>query len=402
MRRLARSTGGSELPFLLLRLNDWVGKVREAVQRAIGPRLSPRYAGLLVENLPLVVRLKDSTRADHAPIVEAVESLLKRAECRDALLRGLGSDDRSVRRICFRLAGGAEGTEAAALYGRALADEDTVVRLWAAQQVAARLAGGAAERLLETMSRDHFMPVRREALRGFVRLLPERAPAELRRALFDPHASVREEARYHLAEKGESDFAFVYRQTLANNAERDLYSALGGIGETGTADDSAAVLPYVRHGTAKVRRAAVKALARLNGGAHLDIFLTALRDGSPSVSREARKALASRAAKVGGERLWEIFRASAVPHVRRSALYLLSRLGKWDGIYYLVRAAGDHDEETAKASRLSVVRWLWRFNRSFAQPSREQSARLKSALAERSAILDDDVIENLWFSLKGF
>lgn len=401
VRRLAKSTGG-ELPFLLIRLNDWVAKVREAARLAVGLRLSPRYAGSLVENLPLVARLGQAARADHGQVVEAVESLLKSADCRDALLRGSESNDRSVRRICFRLAAEAEGSDTRAVLEHALADRDTVIRLWAARQVSAGLGGEATEDLLEIMKGDHFMPVRREALRALIILWPEKAPAELRRALFDPHASVREEARYHLRRTGEDDFAAVYRRALADAAGGELYSAVSGIGETGAASDDRLVLPYAAHPSPKVRRVAIKALARLNGGNHLPLFLTALRDEAPAVSREARKALTGRAAAVGGERLWEICSTSSPPHVRRNALYLLSKLGKWDGIYYLVRAAGDHDVKIAEASRLGVVRWLSQFNRSFTVPTAEQISRFESALRERGHLLGESVREQLWFSVKGF
>jgi HEAT repeat protein len=402
VRRLAGSNSGAELPFLLIRLNDWVAEVREAARLAVGLKLSPRYAGSLVENLPLVARLGQAARADHGRVVEAVESLLKSADCRDALLRGLESDDRSVRRICFRLAAEAEGSDTRAVLEHALADRDTVIRLWAARQVSAGLGGEAKETLLEIMKGDPFMPVRREALRALISLWPEEAPEELRRALFDPHASVREEARYHLRKMGEDDFASVYRQTLANAVGAELYSAVSGIGETGTASDDRMVLPYAAHPSPKVRRAAVKALASLNGDEHLSVFLTALRDETPAVSREALKALTGRVATVGGELLWEIFSKSSPPHVRRNALYLLSRLGKWDGIHYLIRAAGDHDVRLAEASRLGVVRWLSQFNRSFSVPTPEQISRFESALRERGHLLGESVREQLWFSVKGF
>ncbi|MDQ3919855.1 MAG: HEAT repeat domain-containing protein, partial [Acidobacteriota bacterium] len=163
------------------------------------------------------------------------------------------------------------------------------------------------------------------------------------------------------------------------------------------------VLPYAAHPSPKVRRAAIKALARLNGDKHLSVFLTALRDETPTVSREARKALTSRAAAVGGERLWEVFNASSLlPHVRRNALNLLSRLGKWDGIYYLIRAVGDHDVRIAEASQMGVVRWLSQFNRSFTAPTQEQITRFESALREGGHLLGESVREQFWFSVKGF
>lgn len=403
VHRLAGSTGGAELPFLFIRLNDWVANVREAARLAVGLRLSPHYADSLVENLPLVARLGQAARADHSRVLEAVESLLKSADCRDALLRGLESKDGSVRRICFRLATEADGADTRAVLEHALADRDTVIRLWAARQISAGLGGEATEDLLEIMKGDHFMPVRREALRALISLWPEKALAELRRALFDPHASVREEARYQLRKAGEDDFASVYRKALADAVGGELYPAVSGIGETGTDSDDSMVLPYALHPLPKMRRAAIKALARLNGDKHLSVFLTGLRDETPTASREARKALTSRAAAVGGERLWEIFSASSsLPHVRHNALNLLSRLGKWDGIYYLIRAAGDHDMRIAEASRLGVVRWLSQFNRSFTVPTPEQITRFVSALRERGHLLGESIREQLWFSVKGF
>lgn len=162
------------------------------------------------------------------------------------------------------------------------------------------------------------------------------------------------------------------------------------------------VLPYAAHPSPKVRRAAIKALASLNGDEHLSVFLTALRDETLAVSREARMALTGRVAAVGGELLWEIFNTSSPPHVRHNARYLLSRLGKWDGIYYLIRAAGDHDVRIAEASRLGVVRWLSQFNRSFSAPTLEQISRFESALRERGHLLGESVREQLWFSVKGF
>jgi HEAT repeat protein len=220
--------------------------------------------------------------------------------------------------------------------------------------------------------------------------------------LFDPHASVREEARYHLRKLGEANFAPIYRYALTNAEEGELYSAVNGLGETGTASDDRVVLPYALHGSAKVRRAAVKAIARLNGDKHLPVFINALGDATPAVSREARKALTGRAVAVGGRLLWEMFGASSLPHVRRNIFYLLSRLGKWDAIYYLIRATGDPDVGITEASRLGVVRWLSQYNRSFSAPTPEQISRLDGALRERGQLLDEGVREQLWFSVKGF
>jgi HEAT repeat protein len=252
------------------------------------------------------------------------------------------------------------------------------------------------------MKGDRFMPVRREALRAFVNRLPEQAPEELRRALLDPHVSMREEARYQLQKTEGIDLASFYRQALANPEDGLLDAAISGMGETGLASDDSLLLSYLLHKSAKVRRAAIRGLSRLNGNEHLSTFITALGDERPGVSREAKRALADRVNGVGGESLWAIFNSSPLPHVRRNVLYLFAQLGKWDSIYFIIKAVGDADEVIAERSRFYIERWLGQFNRRFTIPGSGQLARLNRALMEYGVLLNENLLERLWFSMKGF
>jgi hypothetical protein len=101
-------------------------------------------------------------------------------------------------------------------------------------------------------------------------------------------------------------------------------------------------------------------------------------------------------------KLERLFRSSPHAHVRWNALSLIERLGKWDSIYYLLRAVRDFDEAIAERSRFAIQRWLSRFNRDFSSPTPEQWARLDIALEEDGNLLDDGTVEQLRFSLAGF
>ncbi|HVG19838.1 MAG TPA: HEAT repeat domain-containing protein [Blastocatellia bacterium] len=402
IKRLDRTSSGKELPYLLIRLNDWVPNVREAAQQAINSRINARHAGSFMASLLLLARLKQAGRSDHRQLIETIETLLKSAESREALLGGLNSPDRLNRRMSFSLAINATGIDQSSVMARALSDQDSVIRLWAARKIAVEFEDTNLERFLLLMKGDRFMPVRREALRAFINRLPERAPGELRRALLDSHVSMREEARYHLQKTGGIDLASFYRQALVNPNEGLLSSAVSGMGETGPASDDSLLLPYIHHKSAKVRRAAIRGLSRLNGSQHLYTFITLLSDEAPGVSREAKRALTARINAVGGESLWAIFNSSPHRHVRRNALHLFAQLGKWDGIYYLIKAVGDADDAMAGASQHYIERWMAQFNHRFTAPTVGQLARLKRALEEYGGMLDENIREGLWFSMKGF
>jgi HEAT repeat protein len=392
---LASVTDGSELPFLLIRLNDWVEPVRRSARRALRSRVTPEYAGHFVRNLPLVLRLKETRRADHASFVTEVIDLLKSPSCLPALWDGIRSPDRRVARSCFRIAGELEGEALRPVIDFGLRARDPLIRLWAARWVAAAFEGAARREFLERIKRDRFVPVRREALRAYAEREPELAPAELRRALLDPHPSVRAVARYFLRQVAPEEFAPFYREALARAEGAGVVTALMGLAETGAAADAALACPYLASPAATIRQAALRCLARLDPDTYLPTIVEAMRDDAPSVVREARETLSVRASRVDTEWLWSLFRGDRRRHVRNAALSLIACLGKWERIAYLVRAARDEDPEVASDGQRYLTSWIGGYNQSFTLPMAEQLDRLALALESATGILDPALVQTL-------
>lgn len=402
INRLALSETGAELPFLLLRLNDWVANVRDAAYKAIHSRLKPEYCRKFIDNFALLSRVAKAGRADHTEIIQAINELLKSDQCRTVLLESLKSSDRFIRRACFRFALDSSNSDLQQVVSAALDDDDTVVRYWGAQKISSISDGAVNEHLLARMKRDRFMPVRREALRIAVKQNSPHLVEELHTTLLEPHKSMREEARYQLTHIQPTDVAAFYRLQLARAEGSNLYAVISGLGETGRAEDDSLIVPYTSHPSSKIRRATIKALAALRPEAHLEIFMSALEDYVPNVSRQAMKSLSGKTASLSAARVWDIFNSTAHVHVKRNALSLLGRFAKWESIAYLVRAVCDADEVVVELSRLAIRRWLIQFNRSFTAPAPEQLARLKDALEQCGQLLDETTQEQMAFSIKGY
>lgn len=103
---------------------------------------------------------------------------------------------------------------------------------------------------------------------------------------------------------------------------------------------------------------------------------------------------------MSAERVWELFRSAVQVHVRRNALSLIGKLGKWDSIHYLTRAVGDADDNIADLARRSIERWLAQFNRSFSSPEPEQLAQLSNALDQCGSLLNEETEKRLRFLIK--
>ena len=458
VKKLAGFTNGTELSFLLIRLYDWVVNVREAAREALERRLIPEYAPEMVGNLALISRLqmrRDPAARDRSSLIDSIFELLKSSECHSALLAGLKSRDRVVRRSCFHLAaesagvwskvvaagsppnpplqkgglpeaplfkGGLGGSATGRVYkrstgfdhtqsagieklwllDRAIADGDIAVRLWGARKIRAELEGDMLNSFLLKMSGNKFMPVRREALQAYVEKFPAQAPSQLYSNLCDRHSSIRELARYYLNEIAPMDFAAFYRQALTSNEIGKLCGAILGLGDVGGAIDADVVVPFCSHPNAKVRCAALRSAAKLNGDVLLDIFVEALTDDRPSISRAGREALLSRARLVGVEGLGNIFRQDPRFHVRKNALFLLAKLGKWDSLAFLIWASGSGDEAIAHLGEDYLQRWLWRYNSQFSTPDRAQMAEIKRAIAACDRAMSANLKKELLFAIAPF
>ena len=94
------------------------------------------------------------------------------------------------------------GTHRPRVVEHALSSTDSVIRLWGSRHVRPCFLGKALEGILGSLSRDGFMPVRREALIIQAETSADSGRGVWRRALLDGNASIRELARFHLGEVG--------------------------------------------------------------------------------------------------------------------------------------------------------------------------------------------------------
>ena len=381
VRRLSERNTGSELPFLLLRLNDWVDPVYQLALAAVQERITPQYAEALVRNISLEFELERQTRHEHGKVLTAITTLLKRQECDVALQQGLIAPDKTTRSLCFQVLVEADDARLPLSIPTKLADAHPAIRLSAARIARIMLKEDELRALLPTMRLDTFMPVRREALYACVERLPYLAPAALTTALLDPSAGIRGIARYHLRQSENSDISAFYRQVLTESVSASsLNVALSGLGETGTAADVSLILPYLAHPLAKVHRASVRAIAKLDGDNQIEALLAALTDEKPSVAHEAREALRSRLGFVDKETLQHLFQTQLHLHVKLDVLALLSALPKWDSLPFLVEAAIDEDSTLRAQAVKHLQAWFSRYNHSFTRPTTAQIERLAKAL----------------------
>jgi HEAT repeat protein len=401
VRELAAQLTGKELPFLLIRLNDWVSQVRDAAVQAVSTRIEPPYAVHFLANIRLVLRLRACGRVEKQ-FVDDVCSLLKRPECKEVLQAGTASKDRTIRRISFKLAAEADPSTRSSIIRTVMTDPDAVVRSWAVRHFLPDVTADELPSVIEPMLNDRFMPVRRDALWAVATRRPDLAAEPLRRALLDSHTSMRETARQFLPVAGIPDARVFYVEAAerGNNAQR--FAALCGLGETGKASDVPLLSPGLRASQPRLRRAAVYAMGKLDADGCISKLTEFLSDAMPSVSREALKALLSKVSQVPLDDLEQLSVFHASFHVRRNALTLIQHADKWRKLPALLHACGDEDAKIASLATRALQDWFFNYNRSYTEPTQADFERIQSVLPQVESKLPHATVQELRACLKSY
>jgi HEAT repeat protein len=381
VEKLALQRMGKELPFLLIRLNDWVMQVRDTAARAVRARIEPAYAVHFLANIALVLRLRACGRVDRQ-FVDEVRGLLKRPECKDLLQAAMASKDRAIRRISFQLAAEADPSARASIIRAVMTDPDAVARSWAVRHFLPEATPDDLPGVVEPMLKDRFIPVRRDALWHLAQKRPDLAAEPLRFALLDNHISMRETARQFLGIANVANPRAFYVEAVVHAEDKLRFAAICGLGETGSATDVNLIAPFLSSKLTKLRRAAVYAIGRLDVEGNLSTLTGLLRDEKPSVSREASKALLKKARQIPLRELEDMLASSASFHVRRNALTLLLHTDKWRKIPAVLNACADEDATISGLATRALRDWFITYNRSFAEPTRTDFERIQPVLAK--------------------
>lgn len=395
---LASAQDGSELPFLLVRMNDWEPSLRRVADHAVESRVVPEYAHHIVRNLGVLRLLIRSRRKDYADLFGRVQYLLRLPRTRSALFEGLASPDVAVRRACYRIALSLEGSTQAEMVLRASADDDISIRSMAAHAMTDSFLAAESPETLLSLAKSRYAPIRREALLLLGKLFPSVASELMLQAILDPNASVRSLAQHWLLNWRRVDVAQLYRDVLMHAHGARLRAAIEGLGEAGAASDAEIVMLFAAHPATRTRIAVIRALSALVRSGHADLFLRLLADRAPSVSHEARQALVHRPYLVSVDQLGEAFTLSTCAHVRRNVIGLITKRGVWESIPYLVCACCDPDENLRRSAVQSVALGL---SRPSAQgPTPQQVDRIRGAIVECGNRLPDHLLHELMFAIE--
>lgn len=398
---LAQITTGQEIPFLSLRANDWVDPVATRANELLISRLRPDNREAVLKALPFIVRVLNQDRRDHSDIERALTYVLLSDGGQDALARGTQFDT-SVRRRMYELLTASRKTSERRPFLAALDDPDAIIRARAIRSIAADANFEERAEIVERLLRADPVPaVRRTALAALSEHMPQRIARVFPDILLDSAARVRGLAGFvantHQLALVPREF---YIQALGPTNPRRLSAAVEGVGETGTRADADLIASFLSANTARVRRSALRALAKLDAERAISAALAALVDTASSVRSAAVEILATHARRVDFEIVCRRVRSLSDPHARKNLLRVFADAPKWDAPVFLLEALADSDDNVRTAACRLLDRWIQTFNRNLTQPTPKQLQRIGVLLDSVSSRLPEETEKMLRFSIE--
>ncbi|MCA9114487.1 MAG: HEAT repeat domain-containing protein [Planctomycetaceae bacterium] len=358
VRKLAKVQDGTEIPFLLLRQNDWVWQIRDEAAAAVTSRITDAGLPHLLQSMELVLHLSRFTRQDHQEVVGRILKLLLQDRHDELLQQAVSHAERTVRRAVVRYGLAVPGEHGPRLIRVGMKSEDGVIRLLYARHLPELYEGDSLLTQLRQLATDRFQPVRLAALRLIAKHFPDLADATWRGALCDAGRAVRELARFMLRPAGDCDIASMYRRQ-ADEAGRNL-PALEGLAECGDSTDAPFFRRLLEHPLPSRRAAAVRGLSRVSSETVIGDLVPLLTDCSPRVLRAVRQALHPVCRMISESLLEEIAIKGTSRAVRRNAALLLADRGRWACLPALLRVTVAADAETATFAEHCIAGWFTR------------------------------------------
>jgi hypothetical protein len=398
---LGQHGSGIELSYLLIRCNDWVADVRDTAKKYVECRLKHSYVNYIVNNLPLIFKLKNTKRNDHSKIFEKVIHILSQKESFPFLDEGTKSNFAKIRYFCYQMIIYSKVYNKELLLNYLKLEKEPYPRLLLFNELISDVGVDEFKLYYPTLKKDKFPMIRAKVLEKYYSFYPDQSINELENALLDKSGTIRSLARFLLSKQNKSEFASYYIQMLKSN--HFVRGALLGLGEVGKKEHVELIIPYLDHSSVSIVKAAIRAISLLDGENHKAEFVGLLDHNHEGISKAARRSLSTVYYKDIKEQLYNLYTETNYEHTKYNIALLLCSLSKWDAIIYIIEFYVNKEEsEISRLGKANFISWIVNFNRTFDSPTKNQIASIKNTLSKYGSKLEKSEVREIEFCIKGF
>ena len=380
------------LPFIVLRMNDWVLSIRLCAAELAKARVKECSPVEIIKAAPALNKVRQSSRRDFNDLLEteqAMSDLLEQKSAEVPLETGL-TYEYAVRRDTYRFL----------FFRKILSLEDADYLLVNEKHSFCQVIiidGMLKHYMLSGNQIDRYLcckssAIRRKVLNYKYELLKDAWPG-LEGMLLDHNHGIRQSVSYILQHHGSFDITQFY---ISHLQDSNPVVPILGLGESGSRDMEKHLWKYLEQPNERVICATLASLSKLIGTDGYDLYWTYLFHPSYSVSKAGYQCIRNNHIQYGAERIYQEYLICQMPHIKRFLLLLLLQEKSWDRLVYLIKLYQDdsltemHDRIMKRINQRSVYGII----------TQTQAEQIKTTLDKCKNKLPEKLVKQILFDLR--
>ena len=381
------------LPFYILRINDWVQTIRPLAYELAEKEIKDDDVQVIFSALPMIEKVKNSGRREHEYIDEILvlteKVILEKIP--NCSLYSIVNCEIMIKNIIYRY----------------LCKYNILVLEQMRQLLNMEKTGYGKGLIFEALLNNYDLSineideyllsknsiVRFKALEYKYKKLKKSWPG-LELMLLDKSRRIRDNVRFMLSRDGSFDVLDYYMNQLKVNNNP---VAILGIGECGSSKDIEVILPYLNSDNDIIIKKTLKAYGMLVAYNGSDMYWKYLFNDSDLVSNEAYRLIRKYNVHYGGKQLFETYKKYCNSKIADRLVILLLSEGIWSNMKYLLML---YDDENLSDNIISLIRMKISIrNKYFVSLSLKQKEEIIKVLQNKHS-LPQKLVKEILFDLK--
>ncbi|GAE86691.1 HEAT repeat domain-containing protein [Acetivibrio straminisolvens] len=371
--KLASGLSDSRIvPYILLRLNDWVLPVRNLALHILRSKFTTENFDAFIDNFYLVDKLQNALRVDLKSIREEIADYLKEDTMLNNLMLRLKNPNVKLRRFCYWLLEDKIADDD--IINSALKDKSFEIHMWLVDAIK-NLDEDRRDDVIEKLLQDKSAKVKTAVLRNYEEIVCLKFKERLVSLVADDNASVRDEARF-ICKKHSiiKDFPEFYRQQILINP---VPGALIGLGETGNKSDYDIVCKFFNHEEPKFKVAAMTAMWYLSKDDTVKHVMDFLESDIPKIKKTAKKFLKNSKMPTVLFQMKDKLKGGNAD-IKLLALEIICGYGGWHALEGILFVIANNEGIVQNKAKELLNKWLIRATNIYYKPDEATGKRIQS------------------------
>lgn len=383
----------NSLPFLVIRLNDWVSEIRQCAYQLTVKRLCVSSIQELFSAMPMLDKVKNSKRRDAAHLISIEMQLQKQLSEKfaDCPLNLIHTYDITVKNSIYRFLNKnnvltLSQTELLLSleknsYGKRLLILGIFKHFDCTEQMIFRYLSDKSA-IVRYHALDYYYTKRKDAWDGLAHML------------MDKSRKIRSTTSYILMKHSDLDVLGYYKEQLQ---KRDNIIAILGIGENGSGTDIEVISPYFDNNNEHLVKAALQSYGMLAMERGEAIYWKYLLHSSIMLSKQAYRLIKKYDIHFGAAILYETYLKYQNLPVAEDMILLLAKEPSWSRLPYQLLL---YDSESLSDNIKNHVHVAVTIRNMYATVSAKQAQFIRSVLEQQQNHIPKDLCKNILFDLQ--